>query len=91
MSTNSEISLTKGKFEQMFVPWFFLTPHSKFKEIYLKILDYASKKMKLTLGEAVKTCVTILNEIALSRIMGLIIKTKTEPGKQHIKMQRYEI
>ena len=43
-------------------------------------------------GESrLKVCVTILDEIALSRIMGLIIETKTEPGKQHIKMQRYEI
>ena len=88
MAKISEICLTMGKFEQMFVSWFFRTPHSKFKEIYLKILDYASKKMKLlTLGKAVKTCVTILDEIALSRIMGLIIETKTEPGKQHIKIE----
>ena len=74
MSKNREICLTMGKFEQMFVPCFFRTLHSKLKEIYLKILDYTCQKMKLlTLGKAVKTCVTILDEIALSRIMGLII------------------
>ena len=39
-------------------------------------------------GESrLKVCVTILDEIALSRIMGLIIETKTEPGKQHIKIE----
>ena len=88
MSKNSEICLTMDKFEQMFVHWFFRTSHSKLTEIYLKILDYPSKNMKLlTLVKAVKTCVTILDEIALSRIMGLLMETKTEPGKEHIKIE----
>ena len=41
----------------------------------------------LTLGKAVRICVAILDKIALSRIKGLIIETKTEPGKQHIKVE----
>ena len=88
MPKNSEICLTKSKIEQMFFPWFFWKYNENSNEIYLGILVYASKKNKLiTLWKADKTYVLPTGWNHYVTNCGINKQTKTEPGKQEVKIE----